>query len=100
MTAPTARKLTIQPAETGGILPYPYHVDQDGNVGRQDFWKGAPLRLIGFVDRAGAGEIDLTLEAFLDDPDEAVDAYPVFEHADGDWHTYGDARIAQVRDTV
>lgn len=52
-------------------LPYPYHIEADGKVARQDFWKGEPLRLAGFqhgdvqqvvvhADEWLTGDIDVT----------------------------------------
>ena len=48
---------SIQPTQDGVAfgeydvhqsVPYPYHIDSEGNVLRQDFWRGDPSRLIGF----------------------------------------------------
>lgn len=63
-------------------LPFPYHIDTAGNVLRQDFWQGEPLRLVGF-QRTKEQRVDL-LEADWDGSDQQVAGmYPVFEDADG-----------------
>jgi hypothetical protein len=93
--------LVIQPAEIGGVLPYPYRIAKDGSVGRQDFWRGTPTQLIGFVhDRDTIGEVDLEFDQFWADGNDAVDMFPVFAHADGTFNTYGHRRIASVRSEV
>lgn len=90
--------LVIQPAQAGGMLPYPYYIAADGSVGRQDFWRGAPTQLVGFVaDPTTTGEVDVEFDQFWADGDEAVGLYPVFAHADGTFNTYGHRRIASVR---
>jgi len=81
-------------------MPYPYMIDPQGLVGRQDFWKGAPHNLIGFSEKGGT-VIDLELDGFFSDPEKAVGLYPIFEHRDRspeqrDWFTYK-TKIASVR---
>lgn len=86
--------LTLNFAEMpSGKLPYPYHVLPDGQIGRQDVWKGDPARLAGFQRDLGVNNlfintVDLALADFLADPDQAVGMYPVFIDADGDMGTY------------
>lgn len=81
---------TIQPKERKDMtLPYPYFLDRNGKVGRQDFWKGEPLRLICFAKK-GKAKSSLTFEEFTQAPEKAVKLYPVFEHVDGKWFTYTD----------
>lgn len=91
-------KLVIQPEESGGVLPKPFFIGKDGLVGRQDFWRGAPAQLVGFVHRPDTtGEIDLEFDEFWADGDAALGMCPVFAHADGTFNTYGHRRIASVR---
>ncbi|HWO60242.1 MAG TPA: hypothetical protein VNO31_09435 [Umezawaea sp.] len=95
-------RLMIQPAEQNGVLPYPWFIDSDGMVGRQDKWKGAPTQLIGFVVGAeNPTAVDLLFEDFVDSPDTAVGMFPVFAHSDGSFNTYLHRRIDTVtkRDT-
>jgi len=41
--------LCLQPPMLEDLtLPYPYYVDEDGGVLRQDFWRGAPAKLCSF----------------------------------------------------
>lgn len=84
------RQVSIQVANTedGSYdvhlpLPYPYHIDDDGNVGRQDFWRGEPKSLIGFQAERDRHEVDLFFHDFWDDPEKAVGMFPVFVDAGG-----------------
>lgn len=77
--------ITLQPEErSNGVLPYPYFIDEQGFVGRQDFWKGEPYRLIAFNSECvqGVGKRMVRFDEFLADPQLAVGMYPVFEHKD------------------
>jgi hypothetical protein len=72
-------------------LPYPFHIDADGSVLRQDFWKGEPSRLIGFQENADVQKVDLLAETWLASDDEAPEGwYPVFMDDDGGFwnHAY------------
>ena len=87
------KTIRIQPEETpSGTLPYPYFIDEKGFVGRQDFWKGKPLKLIGFsptnLQEFDDKQIDLL--TFLKDPKRAIGMYPIFLHKDKEWYTYQD----------
>lgn len=77
-------------------LPYPFHLDADGNVTRQDFWRGEPLKLLGFQSDPDVHEVDLLVEDWLPtaaagyaaasgacSPVDAVGMWPVFRDADG-----------------
>ena len=77
-------------------LPYPYHVDGKGLVGRQDFWKGRPSKLLGFNGSPKSGSIDLSFKEFIKNTSKARGKYPVFECKNGDWFTSND-RTASVR---
>ena len=80
--------ITIQPKELpGGTLPYPYFIDKKGMVGRQDFWKGKPKKLVGFSIKPKTGDINFDLKDFLRKPKAAIGMYPVFENKDGNWVT-------------
>lgn len=66
--------------------PYPFHVDADtGDVGRQDFWRGDPARVIGFTSRPERQQIDLWWEDAAEDPRRAVGMYAVTAGSDGRW---------------
>lgn len=69
-------------------LPYPYHISKTGLVGRQDFWKGEPYKLIGFADTPGKAAIDVRMSDFWDNPENCVGFYPVFAHKGDKWFTY------------
>lgn len=70
-------------------LPYPFHVDADGLVGRQDFWKGDPYRVIGFVADLARQEVDLWWEAVADgDEQRAVGMYLITQNQLGDMATH------------
>lgn len=80
------RIITIQPAQTTSAtaeydphksLPYPYHIEPGGVVGRQDFWRGSPSRLMGF-QRGTECRVVLTIDEFEKQPERAVGFCPVF----------------------
>lgn len=82
--------ISIQPSERpDGVLPYPYHIDETGGVGRQEFWKGKPLLLMGFAEK-GKHIMSLTFEEFWKKPNDCIGLYPVFEHRGGKWFTYSE----------
>jgi hypothetical protein len=82
---------TVQVANTGTgeydvhqPLPYPFHIDAEGNVLRQDFWRGEPSRLLGFQEKRDVQHVDLRVEDWLATDDDAPEGwYPVFVDADG-----------------
>lgn len=78
-------------------LPYPFHVDTDGSIGRQDFWNGYPLRVLGFVADPNRMQIDLYWEEIVKNPQRAVGMYVVTEDADRVFSTHVVA-IASVRE--
>ena len=95
---------SIQPTQAGAAfgeydvhqpVPYPYHIDSDGNVLRQDFWRGDPSRLIGF-QATREQHVDLFYtDWFKGEADAVVGMYPVFVTDQGEMYT--DARpIASV----
>jgi hypothetical protein len=89
--------VTIRPIARGGVEPYPWHVERDGSIRRQDFWKGHPFELAGFVTHPEAtGDIHLTVEQFWEEPGHAVGMWPVFVHGDGRMATWGDSMIMGV----
>jgi len=61
--------ITLQPSEvTDHItadgteltkLPYPFHCSDAGLIQRQDFWKGDPFQVVGFVADVARQEVDL-----------------------------------------
>lgn len=70
-------------------LPYPYHVDEEGNVQRQDFWKGDPSGIIGFQNRADVQRVNLLWDDFVaGDPNAAVGKYMVMVDSKGTFATY------------
>ena len=77
------------------LLPYPFFIDKEGMVGRQDFWKGKPEKLIGF-QKANEINIDLSFGEFWKCPKKAVGLYPVFLHKNGRWNTYFGSKIGKV----
>jgi hypothetical protein len=82
------RTVTIQPGELPDrVLPYPYHINPDGTVGRQDIWKGRPAVLAGFQARRETIAVDLEFPQFWANPSLAVGMYPVVMNADGSMDT-------------
>ena len=82
--------IAIHPEEySDGTRPYPFFIkDKKGTVGRQDFWKGNPLLLVGFTDETDRQDIELSLDEFIQNPRRAKGLYPVFERKNGDWFTF------------
>jgi len=69
-------------------LPYPFHVNERGDVQRQDFWRGRPLRVIGFTTRVDLQEVVLWWEEVWAAPELAVGRYVVTEDTDGQMSTH------------
>lgn len=90
------KQLYINFPEVGGVLPYPYIVDRDGLVGRQDFWKGEPYQIVGFCKRPKAGEVHLTFKDFLKAPNRAVGMFVVWRTPGDAWYTKTDMPIESV----
>lgn len=83
------KTITIQPAQQpDGRLPFPYFVTEGGAVGRQDYWKGDPLNVIGFQNRFDVQQVDVLFEEFWADPDLAIGKYVVLEDAQGTFSTW------------
>jgi hypothetical protein len=61
----------------GTKLPYPFHVNESGDVQRQDFWRGDPKAVIGFQDDPNVQKVDLWWDDVVADPQLAVGKYPV-----------------------
>lgn len=81
-------KIMIQPREQwDGKLPYPYWINADQTIGRQDFWEGRPYMLIGFANDYVPGEIDLSFADFWANPKLAVGKHPVFSDKKHNWFT-------------
>jgi hypothetical protein len=96
------RLLTVQPSSytdnlwaspdgelvEGTKLPYPLHVNEAGEVQRQDFWRGDPARIIGFTTAVERRAIDLRWEDAWRDPSRAVGMYVVTADSAGRWGTW------------
>lgn len=97
--APAVVSLHIANTVTGEYdvrkpLPYPFHLDAEGNVLSQDFWRGEPIKLLGFQESPDVHEVNLLVEDWLPTatspttsqvvgPVAAVGMWPVFLDADG-----------------
>lgn len=91
-------------------LPYPFHVDAaTGLIGRQDFWRGDPLAVVGFVADPARIEIDLTWREYVEglaghdrddlvpaDPTSIVGMYVITRDDKGQWGTHV-AAISSIR---
>lgn len=90
-TIPAKKTIRLQPKERPDMtLPYPFFIEDDGSVGRQDFWKGEPAKLIGFSKEQKAGAFSFGRKAFMENPQMAVGHFPIFADKDDNWSTYGD----------
>ncbi len=79
-------------------MPYPLYVDERGLVGRQDYWKGNPLQIIGLAEDFSVASVDLSWEEVTRDPGSAIGMYLVTACADGSMatHTLAVSRITIV----
>lgn len=80
-------------AESGEIaegtrLPYPYYVNEAGEVQRQDFWNGTVAAVIGFTREPDRRAIDLYWADAWREPDRAIGMYIVTRNAAGQWATW------------
>lgn len=64
-------------------LPFPYLINDDCTVDRQDFWRGEPVRLIGFQATADVQEVALLADEWIKTGQDVAGMYPVFMDADG-----------------
>lgn len=81
--------ITLQPAELPScVRPYPYHVNPNGTVRRQDFWRGRVARVIGFTDRLDVEEISLPWHKAVENPQAAVGRYVVTSDDQNCWFTF------------
>lgn len=87
--------IRIQPRQRpDGTLPYPFFIDENGRVGRQDFWKGNPIKLIGFdisPEDQGKSKKTVSLKEFLADPIKCLRMYPIFTNTKDQWSTWRDS---------
>lgn len=85
--------ITIQPsARTDHItedgtelqqLPYPFHVNEVGEIQRQDFWQGKVLRVVGLQRDLARHEIDIWWNEVWAEPDRALNNYVVTLDSEG-----------------
>lgn len=80
--APRTDNLTADGTELTQ-LPYPLFVGEDGAVGRQDFWDGRILRVVGFQRDLAVQQVDLWWRDALAAPEQAVGMYVVATDKDG-----------------
>lgn len=81
-------------------LPYPFFVDEEGKIGRQDFWRGEHAQVIGFQKDLAVQKIDLWWRDALEDPQQVVGMYLVTADSKGDWfsHSFAVRDIAVERE--
>lgn len=72
-----------------GRIPYPYWINPDnGNVERQDAWKGTPQKLLGFATPDDHFAVAVPWHEWVADPTHGTGLLPVFMNADGSIHTF------------
>lgn len=64
-------------------MPYPYHVDTDGKVGRQELWRGDPEVMVGFQKAADVQVVDLLWQVAVKHPEKIPGMFPVFCRSNG-----------------
>lgn len=65
--------------------PYPFFIHDDGQVGRQDFWKGKVSKLVGFQPDLDAQELVLNRQTFWEAPEKAIGLTPTFVDDNDGW---------------
>jgi hypothetical protein len=66
-------------------LPYPFAVDEDGMVQRQEFWDGKVFKVVGFQRDLAKHQIDLWWQDAIKDLPKAVGMYLVTSDNKGNW---------------
>jgi hypothetical protein len=61
----------------GTQLPYPFVVNENGDVLGQEFWRGDPKAVVGFQDDVAVQKVNLWWRDVVADPQLAVGKYPV-----------------------
>lgn len=69
-------------------LPYPFFVTEDGDVIRQDFWKGEPEMVVGFARDSAVQEINLPWHEAREDLQQVVGMYLVAVNSNGSIGSY------------
>jgi hypothetical protein len=67
--------------------PYPFHVDPDGFILRQDFWQGRAYQVIGFVSAPESSAV-LHWREIANTPHDMIGKYVVVSDSHGRWSTY------------
>ena len=90
---PPRRLIKLQPAafvdniseegHVGHRLPYPFYVRDDGYIEGQDFWRGTPLKAMGFQRDLAVQQIDVRWNAAAKEPHGIVGMYLVTIDEDG-----------------
>lgn len=87
MNNKSQREIVIRPVSLPDLSnPHPYRIAADGTIGDQEFWKGRPIALNGFQDRLDVKTVNVHVEDFMENPEQAIGRYAVFvnEHG-GPW---------------
>lgn len=84
------KTLTIQPEQEDvrKPLPYPFHVDEAGLIGRQEFWRGDPYRVIGFQRHRAVHRVDIAWSEVWERPELAIGKYLVTSDESGTFSTH------------
>lgn len=72
-------------------LPYPFFVNEDGSVRRQDVWAGQVVRVVGFQRDLAVQQIDLWWKQAVQEPERAVGMYLVTADSKGDLGSHSTA---------
>lgn len=89
MSTTATKSVQIANTEDGSYdvrkpLPYPWHINRDCSVARQDFWKGQPDRLAGFQTSRDKQVINVLAQDWVDsDNIDVTGMFPVFINSDG-----------------
>jgi len=72
-------------------MPYPFYVNEDGTVQRQDFWRGDPARVVGFQKDSAVQQVDLRWAEAKTDPAAVVGMYLVTADSKGNLASHDNA---------
>lgn len=72
-------------------LPYPYLVNEAGEVQAQEFWQGTVSRVIGFQKDLAKQTIDLWWRDAFQNPESIVGMYLVTSDNRGNWAVHDTA---------
>lgn len=75
-------------------LPYPFYVNEEGQVGNQELWRGDPVRVVGFQKDLARHRIDLWWTDAFGEPEKTLGMYLVAVDDKGGMGVYDTAIVS------